>query len=179
MRATVEEQFQCPYCADGSHALHAPLASKFAPHKGLCSLLSGQRQGDQPRCEECAAGQDPHPATVHCTDCKANLCNGCDGLLHHTRVLRKHARIPVDKSVPLTMCRDHADQPVSNVCEECDGALLCASCQNQPGAPHKGHRATAVEHSATLLGQQLGTLLEGLLARCRAMATATVEWKGQ
>eukprot|EP01079_Euglenida_sp_SAG-EU17-18_P012797 gene12797-biopygen8737 len=75
------------------------------------------------------------------------------------------------------MCPEH-NQPVVALCEA-DGALLCASCQNQPGAPHKGHDATSVEHSAALLGQHLSKLLEGLLTKCRDMAAATVEWKGQ
>eukprot|EP01079_Euglenida_sp_SAG-EU17-18_P012896 gene12896-biopygen4244 len=175
MRATVEEQFRCPYCADGSATVHAPLASKFPPHKGLRCHLSGQGE-DLPMCEDCPEEQ-PHPATVHCPDCKHSRCDQCDKAVHSAKTMQRHARVPLDQAVPLTMCPDHK-QPVVALCEA-DGALLCASCQMHPGAPHKGHNSTAVEHSATLLEQHLGTLLEGLMVRCRDMATAAVEWKGQ
>eukprot|EP01079_Euglenida_sp_SAG-EU17-18_P012940 gene12940-biopygen5893 len=83
----------------------------------------------------------------------------------------------MDQAAPLTICPEQ-NQPVVALCAA-DGALLCPSCQNLPGLPHHGHTATAVEHSVPLQQQQLGTLLEGLLGRCRDMASAAVEWKGQ
>eukprot|EP01079_Euglenida_sp_SAG-EU17-18_P012968 gene12968-biopygen6655 len=75
------------------------------------------------------------------------------------------------------MCPEH-QQPVVALCEA-DGALLCTSCHTKPEAPHHGHTATSVDYSATLLGQQLAALLDGVMARGRDMATAAVEWKGQ
>eukprot|EP01079_Euglenida_sp_SAG-EU17-18_P012889 gene12889-biopygen3831 len=181
MKATEEDLFMCPYCRrkPDYKPASAPLASVFKPHPGLLGVLPGgpQTAAALP-CQNCA-GEDPKPAAVWCKDCRTNLCKNCDQLIHAPRVLQTHARAPVeqgDGSVP-SLCPDHR-LPIDAVCEM-DRALMCASCHMQPGAPQHGHAATSTERSGLQLEQQLGTGMELLLAQCRGMATAGVEWKGQ
>eukprot|EP01079_Euglenida_sp_SAG-EU17-18_P005027 gene5027-biopygen4507 len=208
MKATVEERFDCPYCKRGTHTVHAPLASTFPPHKGLRCHLSGQGdlpmcedcpdQDPKPatvhcsacnsnRCAQCdTASHSPSMLStilVACCTMIANLHKKLSELQHSTNAypssesLQRHRRVPLDQAGPQTMCPEHA-QPVSAICE-CDGSLLCSGCHMQPGATHKGHGVTAVEHSAAQLAQKLATMLEGLLAQCRDIASAAVDWKGQ
>ena len=91
-------------------------------------------------------------------------------------MLQQHQRTPVSQSPITTECPEH-HQPVVAVCKH-DRALLCTSCLLSD-APHEGHSAVAVEHATTLLQQHLGELLDSLMARCRNMAAAPVQWKGQ
>eukprot|EP01079_Euglenida_sp_SAG-EU17-18_P003150 gene3150-biopygen3274 len=114
-----------------------------------------------------------------CPYCKEGTHSPCTPgqRIPTTQGAERHARAPLDQAMPPTMCPEH-QKPVAAVCED-DGALLCASCLTKVGSRHYGRQATSVEDSSKQLEQLLGTLLEGLRARCSATVTAAVEWPGQ
>eukprot|EP01079_Euglenida_sp_SAG-EU17-18_P012837 gene12837-biopygen8837 len=74
-----------------------------------------------------------------------------------------------------SMCPLH-DQPITGLCDQ-DGALLCPSCQTS--APHRGHQFAAINQSLQVLQGLASTLLEELLADCRKLPLASVDWKAQ
>eukprot|EP01079_Euglenida_sp_SAG-EU17-18_P005337 gene5337-biopygen865 len=172
-----DDMFRCPYCShkEGYQAVEAPLASSFPPQAELVGLLSGEKPAAV--CDNCPP-ENPRVATMHCRQCSVsgtNLCSACDSNLHSARALKSHVRVPADDVVTPTMCPLHG-QPINALCDE-DGALLCPSCQTS--AIHRGHQFTAIDQSLQVLQGLASTLLEELLADCRKLPLASVDWKAQ
>eukprot|EP01079_Euglenida_sp_SAG-EU17-18_P012941 gene12941-biopygen5987 len=163
-----QEQFVCPYCKGGNHTVQAPLASTFPPHKGLRCHLSEQE--DLPMCQDCPE-EHPSPVTVHCADCNSNRLHSAIRAIPASALLDvQHSSIVVYTYPSPESLKRHRRQT---------GHSWALPASPNRGGRHHGHPATSVGHSTTLLGQQLGTLLEGLVAPCRDIASAAGEWKGQ
>jgi hypothetical protein len=95
-------------------------------------------------CAEC----NDNKASVFCQACQADLCDHCNELLHRSRVLSTHQRLPIENKPPpqptLRMCPLHPDEKLKLFCDEeqCRTAI-CLMCSVY--GTHKGHRSERLE----------------------------------
>ncbi|CAB1318050.1 unnamed protein product [Coregonus sp. 'balchen'] len=93
------------------------------------------------RCDE----DESHTASMYCTVCATHLCADCSQLIHSTRTLAKHRRVPLaDKPHEKTLCLQHQVHAIEFVCQEeiCQpGPLMCCVCKEY--GKHQGHKIRA------------------------------------
>ena len=143
LRALVEEEkVSCPVCVV---ATDLNLCVGGFPARNVVLVESLDRSQIQwgvgivdsvPMCGECDADANQRQATVFCTACAVDLCDGCDAQLH-ARSLRLHQRTPISSRLPpAAKCSVHGDA-MRRYCIDCQTSV-CANCVLTEGS-HHGH----------------------------------------
>lgn len=120
-------------------------------------LLEKERLQSSQSCDE----DEAHTAVLYCTICMTHLCENCDSIIHSSKTLSKHKRVPLsEKPKDKPKCPVHTTHVAEFTCtqEGCHNSLMCYLCKDY--GRHSTHKLALVEVEAENIRKSIITALQ-------------------
>ncbi|XP_016920650.1 E3 ubiquitin-protein ligase TRIM23 isoform X1 [Apis cerana] len=120
-------------------------------------LLERERLQSSQSCDE----DEAHTAVLYCTICMTHLCENCDSIIHSSKTLSKHKRVPLsEKPKDKPKCPVHTTHVAEFTCtqEGCHNSLMCYLCKDY--GRHSTHKLALVEVEAENIRKSIITALQ-------------------
>ncbi|KAH3752086.1 E3 ubiquitin-protein ligase TRIM71-like [Dreissena polymorpha] len=168
--ALEETIIQCPICKS-EISVENPKKVNFPQNTflhDLCLMYEYKHEKHR-NCDYCQFEGKVVGASHLCLDCHDNMCQGCTGAHHRTKVTRDHKVIPYAQAQKglydidirrnqVQLCDTHDSEHLSIFCDTCE-VLICKDCKVES---HDKHKWSPNEKALTKYEIQMRNLHKGI-----------------